>query len=157
DVIGLSGIAPGDLEAGRDLAGQIERDGQVGQRRHVELDRIAEHERARRHRRRLGAAKGELARRARYDCRALVPDPEIGGTDRELAAAIGVRHPHAHSITPDTDAWMHPHGVIVETHPGFTRRWRGGPGADPMPVGIHRLSPYVAIRVCLMTIRRTPP
>ena len=48
DVIGLPRIAPGDLEGGRDLARQIERDGKVGQRLHVELDRVADDERTRR-------------------------------------------------------------------------------------------------------------
>src|SRR6059036_3931269 len=52
---------------------------------------------------------------------------------------------------------MHPHGVIVEAHTGVTRRWRGGPGADPMPVVVHRLSPPVATRVCVMTTSRPPP
>ncbi len=157
DVIGLPRIAPGDLEAGRDLAGQIERDRQVGQRLHVELDRVADYERARRDRRRTGAAKGELALRARHDRRALVPDPDIGGADRELAVAIGVRHPHPHGVAADTDARIHPQGVIVEAHTGFTRRRRGGPGADPMPVVVHRLSPPVAQLACVMTAGRTRP
>src|SRR4029453_12554438 len=52
---------------------------------------------------------------------------------------------------------MHPQGVIVQVHTGFTRRRRGGPGTDPMSVGVHRLSPTVATRVCLMTIGHTAP
>ena len=146
--MGLPGIAPSDLEAGREHAGQIERDRQVGQRRHVERDRVAEHECARGDRRRTAATKGERALRARYDRRALVPDPDRGGANRERAVAIGVRHPYPQGVATNTDARTHPHGVIIEAHTSFTRRRRGGPGADPMPVGIHRQSPPIATRMC---------
>ena len=148
DVIGLPGVAPSDLEAGRDLAGQMKRNRQVSQGLHIEFDRIADHQRACRDRRRTCAAKREFARRARHDRRALVPDPDIGGADGEGAGAIGVRQPQPQGIAADTDAWVHPQCVIVETHAGVTRRRRSSPGAHPMPVVVHRSFPPVAVQNC---------
>jgi hypothetical protein len=40
--------------------------------------------------------------------------------------------------------------VIVKAYTGFTRRWRGSPGANPMPGVVHQRSPPVVQLACVM-------
>ena len=74
DVVGLPRIAAGDREIRRHLARQIEADREIGERRHAELDRIAEQHRAggdrRRRRCRRSSACGRSRRRSPGPCRA---------------------------------------------------------------------------------------
>src|SRR5262249_8115887 len=127
DVIGLPRVAPGDVKGGRYLARQIERHRQIGERLDVELDRVAYPERARGDRRGAGPAEGEGARGALHYRGALVPYPDGGGADLELAAAVGVRDPDSQGVAADADARIHPERMVVEADPGLAWRRRSGP------------------------------
>ena len=145
DVVGLPRIAPGDLEIGQHLAGQIEADREIGERRHVELDRIAE--------RSAPAAtvavslppKVSLLVRARQRRRGPCRAPRCG----RRRSPAGARHRRSRSAPaavspPRLTRGIHPQRVVVEADNAFRRRRRRRPGADPMLAVLHRFLPSFA-------------
>jgi hypothetical protein len=59
--------------------------------------------------------------------------------DQELAAAIGIRDPHAKAAAANADPRVHPQGLIGEGA-ALGRRGRRRPGTDPMQFVGHALS-----------------
>ena len=157
DVIDLTGVAAGDPETRRQVLGQIDADGDVGQRRQPEGYRVADQQCAGRDRRGFGPAEGELPIRAGHDTGTSVAQPDMGGADGQLAVAVSIGEPHPHGVAADAGAGVHPQCLVAE------RRALGGrgsrrPGADPMliirhirvslrwPSGISNNDEYVTTR-----------
>ena len=138
DVVGLPRIAPRDLEIGQHLAGQIEADREIGERRRVELDRIADDQRAGRDDGGVIPTEGQRLVRARNDARPLITDPDAGRGDHQWPRAIGIRDPHPQRVAAEAEARHHPQCVIVEPDNAFRWRRRRRPAADPMLVVLHR-------------------
>jgi len=92
-VIGLAGIAAGNTEARRYVAGQINADRNVGERREIKLDRVADQHRAGGDHRAAAAPEGHFAGEARRHRRSAVAQPDLRRTDRQRTGAVGVRQP----------------------------------------------------------------
>jgi len=112
-------------------------DRQVAQRGQGQRDRIADQERAGGDRRGVDAAEGHLAVGARDDVGAGIAQSDPRGADGERAAAAGVGQAHPQRVAAEAGADVHPQGVVAERG-ALGRRGRGGPGANPMPIALHR-------------------
>ncbi len=120
---------------GLDFARQVEADGQVAQRRHVQVDRVGQHRRSGRHRDRGRAAEGQHAVAAGHDVGAGLAQRDVGGADAQRRAAELVRHADAHLRTADAGMHNQAQGLVGEGLGLRRQRWTGGrsaPGADPL-------------------------
>ncbi len=121
----------GRTEAGRvrgrraGVAREVEADGQIGQRRHGELDGIADHDDAWRQLDGGAAGKGQRAIGRRDDSRLLVAERDVRGADLDRRTVERVRELHAETLAADARAERHPDRLIVQRlERGWGSRWR---------------------------------
>ena len=105
------GVAHADgMRGGRTaVGGQVQRNGQIGLRRHVVVDRIAVDLRARRQHHRLLAAEGQLAAAARPDGRTTGEPRDLRGIDAHRRIAEGIGQRDAHGAPGHRGARHHAH------------------------------------------------
>ena len=130
-IIGLAGVAASDLETRGNVIGQINADGDIGQRREFHLDGIADQNRADGDGGFGRAAERDLPVGPRHHRGPARSAADIRRPDPQLAGAISIRQPNPECAAAEADARVHTQGQVGEGH--AVRRGRcGRPCADPM-------------------------
>ena len=106
------------------LAGEVEADGEIRDRRHVEIHRIAEQHHARSEGASRFAVEGQAAIRIGNDGRLFPADGEMRRSDHHRRAAERVRQADAQALSADAGAHDHADRLIVE--PARADRLRRG-------------------------------
>jgi hypothetical protein len=151
DVAGLARVAAGDPGGGRQIAGQVDADGQVAERRQGERDGVADQQRAGGDRRARRAAEGQRTVGARHDGRAALAQPHPRRADDERTLSVRVRQPDPERVAAEARPDVHPQRVVAEGH-AVGRGGRRRPGADPVDprldhvVSRHRAPPAGGLR-----------
>src|SRR6185312_9410872 len=132
----------GDRKRFRHLARDIEADGKIAERFHLQIDRIANDERAGADDRRRLAAEGQLAIAAGDDALAgTVAQRDMRGTDGELLIAVKIGEADAQPLAAEGRADNEAEGLVLE-RALIDRDQTGDPGAHPF------LNRHVAPPLC---------